>query len=299
MRSMRVFTLPGPTAFERKLRRKLRPVSRARADWGVYANGEMHVQVTGVGRKAVVIGRTEPPADTALATLFLIDTLKRSGAKDIILVLPYFGYSRHDRAVMKGDSVAAAALLEMFACAGVRRLVSVDPHGPHLDRYCRYPLVRVDMVRPMARKMKARLRGAEHTVVAPDHGAFWRAKEFGAVTGASAVVWADKRRLRKGGVTVRGLRGKTVGRTAVIVDDQVDTGGTVLEAVKLLRKDGFREFHLCATHPVLSKGARNRLERIGFRTVMFSDTVVGTAREDLPKGAVLVSSADEIAKAVR
>ncbi|MEA3249916.1 MAG: ribose-phosphate diphosphokinase [Patescibacteria group bacterium] len=295
---MKIFTLPSPNSFERKLKRQLKPAASARADWGIYPNGEMHLEVRGIGRKVCVIGRTESPADTALATLLLVDTLKRNGAKDITLVLPYFGYARHDRAVKKGDSVAAAALLGIFRQVGVTRLVSVDPHGPYLDKYCRYPLVRVNMVPTMAGCMERELRGVEHTVVAPDHGAVKRAREFGELSGASAVAWVDKKRMRRGGVVAQGLRGSIAGRTAVIVDDQVDTGGTVIEAVKLLRKNGFREFHLCATHPVLSKGAKGKLERINFRTIMFSDTVVGTGRGDMPARTIVVSAAELLAKAV-
>jgi len=295
---MRVFILPQPTQFERKLKRLLKSPPSARADWRVFANGELFVTVSGVGRDVCVIGRSEPPAENVLATLLLVDTLKRNGARRITLAIPYFGYSRHDRAVVEGDSVAAAALLQAFAAAGVTRFVSVDLHGKRHEGYSPLPIARVDPIPLMAKRLRGILRGKRFTVVSPDRGAIDRARRFAELTGAGAMAWVDKKRLRKGGVVARGLLGETEGHVALIVDDQVDTGGTVIAAVQVLRSQGFKEFHLCATHPVLSKGARAKLERIGFKTIMFSDTVARTGEEDLPKGAIVVSTAAEIARAI-
>lgn len=269
---MKVYTLPDPNVLERKLVRRLAGSSRTLAKWGAFTGGEEFVRVSDIGTRVCVLGRTLPPAENVFRTLMLIDTLRRGGAKDITLVIPYFAYSRQDRAVKRGDSVAALWITQTFASAGADRIVTADVHSERIADSSPIPVISVSTIPLFVSALKSIAGDQDVTIVSPDNGGRARADILAGELGLGKAVCLEKKRTRKGGVQMLGIKGRLRGKSAVLVDDMVSTGGTVREAVKVLREAGVSEFRLCATHPAFAGDACRTLKDLGFSELLFTDT---------------------------
>lgn len=274
---MKTYLLPDPAEFERSLARRISGSSRLLARWTQFSGGEMHVRVSGTSPSVAVVGWTAPPHDDVFLTALLCDTLRRDGAKDILLILPYYAYARQDRKLAPGDPESAACIANLMAAAGATRILTVDLHS----RAFSSPIAieSVSVLPEMAARLRGELDSGGCVVVAPDEGARERAEQFRAAFGAPSVAWIEKRRAASGAAKAVKLHGVVEGRTAVIVDDMVDQGGTVEEAVRLLRAKGAKGFRLCAAHAVLSGDGVERLRRLRLDGIIFSDTL------DLPEEA--------------
>ena len=294
---MKAYLLPDATVPEKRLARRLGGAGAS--SWKTFPNGEEFVRVERPANRAVVIGRSAPPAAGLFRTLLLIDTLRRSGVKDITLALPYYGYARQDRAVRLGDPVTALFVARQAAAAGARRVVTLDLHSRRVAEGGDVPVLSSSVLPTIADRLKGRVRGPL-TVVSPDRGGKERAERFAARFGRRAkTAWVEKTRDITGRVTARDVLGTLAGDTAVIVDDIVDTGKTVALAVGLLRAKGFRRLYLCAAHPVLSDDAIRRLRTCRFTGILFSDTLplTATARRTLTPAVLRADAA--LAKAIR
>ncbi len=269
---MNAYLLPDPKPLERLLAKRLLKSGRRLASWKRFPSGEVFVSVAGAAKKVCIIGRTEPPGDNFFNTMLLIDTLKRAGAKDIAAAIPYFGYARQDRQSRSGDPVTADCLTNALGCAGATRIITIDIHSERIAKGSPIPIVSVSPLKEMSRLLQGRLKGKPCTVVAPDYGARKRAGELAGLL-AGGVAWVEKIRDARGGATARSFRGVTRGKTAVLVDDILDTGGTLRAAAGLLRTLGFEELHLCVTHPVFSAGAKETVRKLRFASMVFCNTI--------------------------
>jgi len=302
-KNIAAYLLPEPTVSETALCRVLSGSAKRAAAWEQFEEGEYFVQVGRAPKKACVIARTSPPADNLVCSLLLVDTLRRNGARDITVVLPYFAYARQDRFDEPGDPLSAHFVIDQLMAAGATRFVALDVHSRRTANHYARKLIDVKFIPELARELKKHpliRSGKKFTVVSPDLGARERATRLAAMLGKDVpVAWLRKQRRRFAGVTVRGLGGTTDGDTAVIVDDMVVTGDTVVHAVEALRRLGFKNYFLCATHPVFSGPAVRRLRKIGFERIIVSDSVPlsGEARR-LP-GLKVLPAAKLLAKAVR
>jgi len=297
---MKTYLLPEPTAIELKLLALISGSAELSAAWKRFPSGEDHVRVSGVEDRVCVIGRTAPPGDNFFRTVLLVDTLRRSGAKSITVVLPYFAYARQDRQTRDGDPVTAAAITRVLAAAGADRIVTADLHSVRNIESSPIVIDSVSVIPDMAGELKAELAGREFTVVSADHGGQERADRFARALGRSeGAVWIEKDRDERGRVTAKRLVGRLAGDTAVIVDDILDTGGTVGEAVRLLQENGCRRFYLCVVHPVFSGNALRLVKKIGFKKIIISDAL--PAPRPLPRWrqVATVGAADRLAEAVR
>lgn len=277
---MNAFTLPNPRPLERTIAKKLDADFAKNTEWRQFANGEWYLRVAKKSTQALVIGRTEPPSDHLLQTLTLLDTVKRNGAKSITLILPYFGYSRQDRSVRSGDHLPADLFLKLFKACGATRIVTVDLHSPLTQERSPLPFVAVDIVHEFAAELATELAPElSHeplfTVVAPDHGARQRADRLRDLLEKRApVCWLKKTRdPETGRVRCGELFGMKKGTTAVIVDDILDTGGTIKECIMCLKKSGFKNFYLAITHPIFSANAAQTLHALKFKKIFVSNTI--------------------------
>jgi len=296
---MRAYTLPEPSVIELGLLRRLSGSARRPAVWKTFPSGEIHVRVSGVEKRVCLIGRTTPPADNFFRTLLLADTLRRNGAEKITLVLPYLAYARQDRQTRPGDPLSTACLSRALASAGVGRVVTLDLHSRRNIESSPIPIENVSIVPDMARSLAAELKGRDVSVVAADFGGRERADDFARTLGLKGgAVWIEKRRDRSGKASAKRLVGSLAGRTAVIVDDILDTGGTISEAARLLKKHGCRDLYLCVVHPVFSAGAARLIKKLKFRRVLVSDAFPATSEVLRLRNVRVVSAAAILAKAV-
>lgn len=296
---MKAYLLPEPSGLESSLRKKLSGSPRPAEAWRRYPNGELALRVASPGKKAAVVGRVGADGSGFFLTLGLVHAVRRAGAKDVVLVLPYLGYARHDKPKDRFDAFPPAMLAWHIAAAGVSRVVVAEAHGEAFAEACPVPVENVAVLPHLAAPLKAALKGKAFTVAAPDFGAKARAADAAAALGTGAIAWVRKTRDARGRTATSGLGGLVKGETAVLVDDMVDTGGTIEGAVRELRRAGIRRFHLVAAHPVLSAGAVRRLARLGFASITFGDALPLPAEAKALKGLKVVSLAPLLAKAAR
>jgi ribose-phosphate pyrophosphokinase len=235
---MRTYLLPEPTPFERNLMKRLSGSAKAPADWTVFGNGEAFVRVRDVPKTVAVVGWIAPPYDDLTRTALLVDTLRRSGAKDITLILPYLAYERQDRQIEPGDAFSSACVTTLMAAAGATRILTVDLHSKAAGEASPIPVESVSLLPEMGQKLRRMIGRGDVDVISPDHGGIERAKAFAAAFGAEREpVWIEKER-KPSGAKAKALHGGLKSTVAVIVDDILDSGKTVFEAARLARKAG-------------------------------------------------------------
>ncbi len=277
--SPKLYCLQKPTTLEKKI------VDNggnglSSTEWRMFSNGELFVSLNHTNKNAVVLGHAGPPNENFFATNLLLDTLRRSGSERILLVLPYFGYSRQDRLKKEGDPVTVQMILRTFACNGCQKIITIDLHSERIIEDSPIEISDISMMPLFAQELKSELTDTEYTVVSPDTGGIKQAQLFCKELKTKNIVVLDKKRDEMGNVKAAGLNGKVRGFTAVIVDDILDTGGTISEAVKLLRDHGFTRFYLCVTHALFSLSAVSIIRDIGFERILVSNTI------DLPESVL-------------
>jgi ribose-phosphate pyrophosphokinase len=239
---------------------------------GRFPDGELWAELDGpiAGEECTVLGSLAPPDRQMLSTLMLADTLKREGARRVVALLPYLGYARQDRA-QPGRSFGAAWTGALLAAAGIDEVVTVDIHSSAAQACFPIPVVSLSPAPFFAAELRgASLEGV--TLVAPDEGAIERCRAVADAAGVAAPVAHLRKHRTTEGVVHTKLVGE-IGPRAVIVDDILDTGGTLLSACAQLRRAGVQEISIMATHGTLS-GARWRdLPAAGARRIQLTDTV--------------------------
>lgn len=239
---------------------------------GRFPDGELWAELDGpiAGEECTVLGSLAPPDGQMLSTIMLADTLKREGARRVVALLPYLGYARQDRA-QAGRSFGAAWVGELLAAVGIDEVVTVDIHSSAARACFPMPVVSLSPAPIFAAELR---RGSlvGLTVVAPDAGAIERCKAVADAAGLAAPVAHLRKHRTAEGVVHTELVGE-VGPRAVIVDDILDTGGTLLSACAQLRRAGVEEISIMATHGTLSGERWRDLPAAGARRIQLTDTV--------------------------
>ncbi len=297
-----VFTLPDPRQLEITLAKKFDKHFSKNTEWRQFSNGEWFVRILNMPTRALVLGRTEVPGDHIVQTMTLLDTLKRNGAKDITLVLPYFGYCRHDRIVRKGDHLPADLLPRLVKMCGASRIITVDLHSPLTEKNSPIPLITLDFIPELVSAFKKTHPKKELlTIVSPDHGSKHRADAFRDLFDRSSpICWLEKHRdPATGRVCAHTILGMTQGTSAMITDDICDTGGTIEQAVLALKKKGFKTLYLCITHPVFSAHAVPLLKKLSFKKIFVSNTIPLSekAKKSLP--ITVIDAAPALARSIK
>ena len=264
-----------------------------------FPDSELHVElgVSVRGQDVYVVQPTSPPVDEHLTELlFLADACRRAGAATISAVVPYFGYARQDRRARGREAVPARLVADLIAASGVRRLIAVDLHTPSLEGFFPVPLEHLTAV-PLLAKALPPLQGASGVVVAPDLGAVKLAERYAALLRLPMAV-VLKTRLGPESVRAEGVVGEVRGRTPIIVDDMISTGGTIEAAVRCLEGAGARpDATVLVTHLLLAAPGLERLASLGLRRLISSDSVLASA--DRPALLEVVSLAPLIAETMR
>jgi ribose-phosphate pyrophosphokinase len=263
-----------------------------------FADGEIFVRVDENirGMDLFIVQATAPPADNLMELLLLVDAARRASAARITVVMPYYGYSRQDRKDQPRVAIGAKLVANMIEAAGADRVLGVDFHQHQLQGFFDIPVDHL-YARPVLVNHYRRKKLGDLVVVAPDVGAAKMARGFARQLDAAFAI-LDKRRPRANVAEVLNVIGDVDGRPCVIVDDMIDTAGTVAEASRALIQRGAREVYVCATHALLSGPAPQRLTDAPITEVTVTDTIGIPAERRFAKLQVL-SVGELLAKAIR
>ncbi|MBR6625589.1 MAG: ribose-phosphate pyrophosphokinase [Mailhella sp.] len=238
-----------------------------------FSDGELRVEISDSvrGHDVFVIQPTCAPANKSLMELcLLLDALKRASAGRITAVIPYFGYARQDRKASPRAPISAKLVSDFLTVAGAQRIVTVDLHAGQIQGFFNCPVDNL-YARPVLLKKLSALSG-DIVMVSPDAGGVERARSFAKKMDASLAV-IDKRRDRPNQVAEMHIVGNVAGKTAVLVDDMIDTAGTICTAANLLMEGGAKEVYACTSHAVLSGPAIERLNAAPFKEIIVTDTI--------------------------
>jgi ribose-phosphate pyrophosphokinase len=239
-----------------------------------FADGELYVQIQESirGCDVYLIQPTcHPVNDNLMELLIIIDACRRASARQITAVIPYYGYARADRKTAGRESITAKLVANLITQAGASRILAMDLHSAQIQGYFDIP---VDHVygSPVLLDYLARKELPDLVVVSPDVGGVARARAFAKKLNEAPLAIIDKRRQAHNVAEVMNVVGDVAGKTAVLVDDMIDTAGTISEAARLLRQEGARQVYACATHAIFSPPAVERLSAGLFEEVLVTNT---------------------------
>jgi ribose-phosphate pyrophosphokinase len=240
-----------------------------------FPDGELEVVVCKPlrGDDVFIVQSTSPPVERHLMELLLLaDACRRQGAGRITAVMPYFGYARHDRRTAPGKPVAVRVVADLLRAVGIDGGLVVDPHIAVIEAVVGMPFERLTALPALSEKLREHA-GPDTVVVAPDLGAVKLARRFGDALGADTA-FVDKRRLSGTEVRASAVIGDVRGKRAVIVDDMISTGGTIVEAARALHDAGAAaDLVVAATHGLYAAPAARRLRELAPEVVLSTDTV--------------------------
>lgn len=241
-----------------------------------FADGEIQVEIheSVRGQHVFLIQSTCPPVNQNYMELFvMLDALKRASAQHITAVIPYYGYGRQDRKVAPRAPISAKCMADLLTTAGADRVVAVDLHAAQIQGFFNKPVDHLFAMPTLARAWREKLGlGPDFVAVSPDAGGVERCRAFAKRIESSMAI-IDKRRSGPNEAKALNLIGDVRGKDAVIVDDMIDTAGTLTQAVDSLIKNGAKRVFAVATHPVLSGPAISRLKESQIEKVWVTDTI--------------------------
>lgn len=241
-----------------------------------FADGEIKVNIDESirGDHVYLVQSTSYPVNDHLMELLIaIDALRRASAKTINVVIPYYGYARQDRKAQPREPITAKLVANMLVQAGVDRLVTLDLHAAQIQGFFDIPMDHLLGAPLLANYfMDNHLEGDDVVVVSPDHGGVTRARKLAEFL-KSPIAIIDKRRPKANVAEIMNIVGEVQGKTCVIIDDMIDTAGTITLAADALMEKGAKDIYVCCTHPVLSGPAISRLEASPIKKVIITDSI--------------------------
>jgi ribose-phosphate pyrophosphokinase len=264
------------------------PVGRSRTSR--FSDGEIFAEIQENVRGVdvyVVQPTCAPVNDNLMELMIMVDALKRASAGSITAVIPYFGYGRQDRKVAPRTPITAKLVSDLITAAGVQRVVSVDLHAGQIQGFFSLPFDHLYAMPVFLDYMRLRYPSEKPVFVSPDAGGVERTRAYAKRMDCDLAI-VDKRRERANVSEVMNVIGDIEGRDCVIFDDMIDTAGTLTNAAKALKESGARSVSACATHPVLSGPAVERIANSVLDEVVVSDTIpLSETAQKLPKFKVL------------
>lgn len=263
-----------------------------------FSDGEIFVRIdkNARGRDVFIIQPTDAPADTLMELLLLIDAAKRASAARVTAVVPYYGYGRQDRKDQPRVAIGAKLVANLIAAAGADRLVGIDFHQHQIQAFFDIPVDHL-YAAPVLIKYFREKNLQNLVVIAPDVGSAKMARGFAKRLGADLAI-VDKRRPKANVAEVVNIVGNVEGRTCLLADDMVDTGGTLASAVQALRERGAEAVYACATHPVFSGKAVERLSAAPLEEMVVANTI-HLPPERRWDGLTILSVAPLLARAIQ
>ena len=268
-----------------------------------FANGEIYVRFSESVRGAdafVLQSHTTPINQWLMEQLIMVDALKRASAKRITVVAPFYPYARQDKKHRGREPISARLVADLFLTAGADRIMSVDLHAAQTQGFFDGPVDHLWAMPILTDYVRNRVDISNCTVVSPDAGRIRVAEKWAAKLGGGPLAFVHKPRdvTRPNQAVANRVVGDVQGRSCVLVDDLIDTGGTIAEAVRVLLGEGAKDVIVAATHGVLSGPAVERLSECGAREVVITDTLPIEQEKRFPNLTVL-PIAPLIARAIR
>jgi len=266
-----------------------------------FDDGEIYIEINENirGNSIFIIQSISSPANDNLMELLLcIDALKRSSAKNITAVIPYFGYARQDRKVVPRTSISAKLVSNLITTSGADRVVTVDLHTGQIQGFFDIPVDNLFATPIFSRHIKKKIKSKNIICVAPDVGGVERARALGKKVDAGLAI-VDKRRPAPGKSQVMNVIGNVKGKTCIIVDDIIDSGGTIVNAADELKKRGAKEVHVYVTHGVFSNDAVEKIKKSKIKNLVVTDTIDNSNKVKKARNIEVLSISNLLAEAMR
>jgi len=249
-------------------------VPLGQAEISQFSDGEIQIQLHESVRGCdvfVIQSTSHPVNDHLMEMLVMVDALKRASAKTINLVIPYYGYARQDRKAKSRDPITAKLVADLITAAGAHRIITMDLHATQIQGFFNIPVDHLHGVPIIAEYFIG--KGLQDVViVSPDHGGVVRARKLAEKLQAPIAI-IDKRRPEPNVCEVMNIIGDVAGKTAIIIDDIIDTAGTIVLAADALQKAGAKRIFASCTHPVMSDRAVERLENSVIEEIVVTNTI--------------------------
>lgn len=299
LEKIRVFSGNANVPLAGKIAKNL-GVTLGMANVTTFSDGETRVEIDENvrGMDVFIIQPTCSPVNiTYMELLIMIDAMKRASADRITAVIPYYGYARQDRKVAPRAPITAKLVADLITAAGANRVLAMDLHAGQIQGFFNIPVDNLFATPVLIDYLKNNY--PDNTViVSPDTGGVARARAFGTRLGANLAI-IDKRREGPNEAQVMNIIGEVRGCRVIILDDMIDTAGTVIQAAQALDEAGATEISVCCTHPVLSGPAIERLERSNIKEVIVTDTIPLQENAKTCKRITVLSVAGLLSEAVK
>lgn len=266
-----------------------------------FANGEFCCEIDKNVRGAdvfIIHSTCAPVNDNLMELLIMVDALKRASAETITAVVPHYGYSRQDRKVSPRTPITAKLVADLLTIAGTTRVITLDLHAGQIQGFFNIPMDNIYSSPVLLRYIQEQIKSDRLVAVSPDSGGVERVRHY-AKKLECELAMIDKRRIGKNVAKAMNVVGDVKGKDCVIIDDMIDTAGTLVEGVKALKDNGANKIYACATHAVFSDPALDRIENcVELDKVIITDTIPLTQRGRSLAKIKIVSTSELISKAI-
>lgn len=272
--SIKIFTANSNPALAKEIAEHL-GLTLCDAEVSTFSDGEISVRIGESVRGAdvfVIQSTCAPVNNNLMELLIMIDAFKRASAGEINAVIPYYGYARQDRKAKARDPITAKLVADLLTAAGADRVLTMDLHAAQIQGYFNIPVDHLLGGPILAKYFIDKELGDDVVVVSPDHGSVVRARNFAEKLNAPLAI-IDKRRPKANVAEIMNLIGDVRGKKAILVDDLIDTAGTLVQGAQALVDNGAKEVYACATHGVLSGPAIERIENSPIKELVITDTI--------------------------
>jgi ribose-phosphate pyrophosphokinase len=281
---MKLFSLNSNKALAEEIA-KVIGVELGKTSVSRFSDGEIQINIEESirGCDVFVIQSTSGPVNEHLMELLImIDALKRASAKTINIVMPYYGYARQDRKARAREPITAKLIANLLETAGATRVITLDLHAPQIQGFFDIPIDHLMGVPILSEYFKTKRFDYDIVIVSPDHGGVTRARKLAERLKAPIAI-IDKRRPKPNVAEVMNIVGNIDGKVAILIDDIIDTAGTITLAANALVENGAAEVYACCTHPVLSGPAISRIENSKIKELVVTNSIALTEDKKISK----------------
>lgn len=275
--SLKIFSLKGNEPLAQEVADRV-GIELGKCSVKRFSDGEIQINIEESirGCDVFIIQPTSNPVNLHLMELLImIDACKRASAANINIVVPYYGYARQDRKARSREPITAKLVANLIETAGANRMIALDLHAPQIQGFFDIPIDHLIGVPIIGQHFEndPNIDPEEIVVVSPDHGGVTRARKLADIL-KTPIAIIDKRRPKPNVAEVMNIVGEIEGRTAIIIDDIIDTAGTITLAAQALKDKGAKDVYACCTHPVLSGPAKERIENSAIKELIVTNSIM-------------------------